>query len=204
MATLVSAADYTSRPTVTRVRLCREHSRMPWAPGRQSSRLRTGTLLELLNDGRGALVPFEDPSRYRNCPQLSSWMTMRPVRQCADALTSMHVRWSGTVQRDPICELSHELVSIAVHPHHLPLRLGFSVQAVEKSAASRSPQMPEHDPPRLRQVGRAQGHSPPEAVCNKHAAERKRNWRISMTLGGKETLMCRTEGRLRTGTPIVA
>jgi glycosyltransferase involved in cell wall biosynthesis len=66
---------FTSRPTVTRLRLCREPSRMPWAPGRQSSRLRTGMLQNFWTTGaeHWFLLTTQPQSQL---PQLSSWMTM--------------------------------------------------------------------------------------------------------------------------------
>jgi hypothetical protein len=86
---------FTSRPTATRRRPCLEHSRMPWAPGRQSFRLRTGTLPNCWAMGAEpwSLLGTQPLSQPR---QLNFWRTMRHAMQCANALSSMHEPWSGT------------------------------------------------------------------------------------------------------------
>ena len=85
---------FTSRPTVTRHRLYREPSRMPWAPGRRSFPLRTGTQPNYWTTDADRWSPLKTRKLSRQ-RQLNCWITMRRAKQCASALTSMGARWSG-------------------------------------------------------------------------------------------------------------
>ncbi len=80
-------------------------------------------------------------------------MTVWRARQCANVLTSMHVRWSGIVQPSLICELSHKSETTVRNPP----TLAYPFKLSRKTPQAGSPQMPEHFPSRLRQGGKLRG-----------------------------------------------
>ena len=51
--------------------------------------------------------------RQSRLRQLSSWTTIWSAMQCANALTSMLAKWSGTGWRNLICAPSHGLSHVA-------------------------------------------------------------------------------------------
>ena len=90
---------FTSRRTATRHRPYPEHSRMPWAPGRRSSRLRIGTPPNFLDDGRGVLVPFEDSNAIATAAiELLDNDAARQAMRKRAYLYARHMVWDRVAQ----------------------------------------------------------------------------------------------------------
>ena len=70
---------------------------------------------ELLSNGRGALIPFENQPRSQP-RQLNSSTTTRRARQCEGAPTRTREIWFGIRRRIPICGNSYELARMAASP----------------------------------------------------------------------------------------
>jgi hypothetical protein len=86
---------FTSRPTVMKRKLYREPWHMPWALGRPSSPLHTGTLQSCWTKDAECWCHLrtQPPSQQR---QSHSWPTMRHAKRCANVPTYMLGLWSGS------------------------------------------------------------------------------------------------------------
>jgi len=105
---------------------------MPWAPGRPSFRRRTGTPAELLADGRGELVPFEDPAALSDVAiELLDNQAAREAMRRRAYLYARHMVW------DRVAQSYMQTFVQASTGHKQPARAAFPVQTAQRNATSR-------------------------------------------------------------------
>jgi glycosyltransferase involved in cell wall biosynthesis len=95
MAALVASADIYVTPYRHEAQAVSGTLAMPWALGRRSSRLRTGTPPNFWLMGAERWFPSRIQPRSQ-IRQSGCWTMMRPATRCAKVHTSMHATWSGT------------------------------------------------------------------------------------------------------------
>ena len=89
--------------------------------------------IELLDDRRGALVPFRTPMPSRTKPS-NSWIRRRYAMPCANELICSRARWSGKEWRRVTWKASHGCATTAWKIHKCSTLPGPVQKIVEPSA----------------------------------------------------------------------
>ena len=105
---------------------------MPWAPGRRSSRLRTGMPPNSWPMGAGSLVPFEDPAAIADMAiELLDNEAARQAMRKRAYTYGRHMVWGRVAQ-----SYMHTFVRASAGRKQ-PARAAFPVQTAQKNATSR-------------------------------------------------------------------